>query len=342
MPHTHHTHPKKNTHSCHSAPSKPTPYGLLALISLSLALPLHFISSDHLSLPYKPFIEALISGIAVFIVGFPILKAFILSVQTINPNMFTLLGTGTLTAYLYSLFGLFFLPTSQNTPFFDAAAAITTLILAGQWIEQRSENKLAHSLKNLLSLTPPTARLLQGSVEKMIPWTDIQPGQHLLVLPGENIPTDGKILEGHASVEESILTGEPLPIEKFPGDSVLGGTLLSGGRLLILAEKAGNQSLVARLAHLVDEAKENPPPFQRTADKIASVFTPLVLILALATALGWIFVGESTANAISRAVAVLIAACPCALGLAAPVATACGLSRAARLGVLIRIPSSLE
>ena len=342
MPHTHHTHPKKNTHSCHSAPSKPTPYGLLALISLSLALPLHFISSDHLSLPYKPFIEALISGIAVFIVGFPILKAFILSVQTINPNMFTLLGTGTLTAYIYSLFGLFFLPTSQNTPFFDAAAAITTLILAGQWIEQRSENKLAHSLKNLLSLTPPTTRLLQGSVEKMIPWTDIQPGQHLLVLPGENIPTDGKILEGHASVEESILTGEPLPIEKFPGDSVLGGTLLSGGRLLILAEKAGNQSLVARLAHLVDEAKENPPPFQRTADKIAGAFTPLVLLLALATAHGWIFVGESTANAISRAVAVLIAACPCALGLAAPVATACGLSRAARLGVLIRNPSSLE
>jgi Cu+-exporting ATPase len=256
--------------------------------------------------------------------------------------MFTLLGTGTLTAYLYSLFGLFFLPTSQNTPFFDAAAAITTLVLAGQWIEQRSENKLAHSLKNLLSLTPPTARLLQGSVEKMIPWTDIQPGQHLLVLPGENIPTDGKILEGHASVEESILTGEPLPVEKFPGDSVLGGTLLTGGRLLILAEKAGNQSLVARLAHLVDEAKENPPPFQRTADKIAGAFTPLVLLIALATALGWIFVGESTANAISRAVAVLIAACPCALGLAAPVATACGLSRAARLGVLIRNPSSLE
>jgi len=342
MPHTHHTHPQKNTHSCHSAPSKPTPYGLLALISLSLALPLHFISSDHLSLPYKPYIEALISGIAVFIVGFPILKAFILSVQTINPNMFTLLGTGTLTAYLYSLFGLFFLPTSQNTPFFDAAAAITTLILAGQWIEQRSENKLAHSLKNLLSLTPPTARLLQGSVEKIIPWSEIQPGQHLLVLPGETIPADGKILEGHASVEESILTGEPLPIEKFPGDSVLGGTLVSGGRLLILAEKAGNDSLVARLAHLVDEAKENPPPFQRTADKIAGIFTPLVLLLALATALGWILAGETIGTAINRAVAVLIAACPCALGLAAPVATACGLSRAARLGVLIRNPSSLE
>jgi Cu+-exporting ATPase len=256
--------------------------------------------------------------------------------------MFTLLGTGTLTAYLYSLFGLFFLPTSQNTPFFDAAAAITTLILAGQWIEQRSENKLAHSLKNLLSLTPPTARLLQGSVEKIIPWSEIQPGQHLLVLPGETIPADGKILEGHASVEESILTGEPLPIEKFPGDSVLGGTLVSGGRLLILAEKAGNDSLVARLAHLVDEAKENPPPFQRTADKIAGIFTPLVLLLALATALGWILAGETIGTAINRAVAVLIAACPCALGLAAPVATACGLSRAARLGVLIRNPSSLE
>jgi Cu+-exporting ATPase len=133
-----------------------------------------------------------------------------------------------------------------------------------------------------------------------------------------------------------------LPIEKFVGDSVLGGTLVSGGRLLILAEKAGNESLVARLARLVDEAKENPPPFQRLADKIAGIFTPLVLLLALATAVGWILAGETTATAINRAVAVLIAACPCALGLAAPVATACGLSRAARLGVLIRDPSSLE
>jgi Cu+-exporting ATPase len=256
--------------------------------------------------------------------------------------MFTLLGSGILTAYLYSLFTTLFLPLSHNSLFFDAAAAITTLVLAGQWLEQYSENKLAHSLKNLLNLTPPTARLLNGTTEKIIPWADILPGQHLLVLPGETIPTDGKILEGHSSVEESILTGEPLPIEKFPGDSVLGGTLLSGGRLLILAEKAGNQSLVARLSQLVDEAKQNPPPFQRLADKIAALFTPLVLLLALATAVGWILAGETTATAINRAVAVLIAACPCALGLAAPVATACGLSRAARLGVLIRNPSSLE
>jgi Cu+-exporting ATPase len=256
--------------------------------------------------------------------------------------MFTLLGSGILTAYLYSIFTTLFLPLSQNSLFFDAAAAITTLVLAGQWLEQYSENKLAHSLKNLLNLTPPTARLLNGTTEKIIPWADIQRGQHILVLPGETIPTDGKILEGHSSVEESILTGEPLPIEKFPGDPVLGGTLLSGGRLLILAEKAGNQSLVARLCQLVDEAKQNPPPFQRLADKIAALFTPLVLLLALATAVGWILAGETIGNAINRAVAVLIAACPCALGLAAPVATACGLSRAARLGVLIRNPSSLE
>ncbi|MFZ9875182.1 MAG: heavy metal translocating P-type ATPase, partial [Candidatus Methylacidiphilales bacterium] len=256
--------------------------------------------------------------------------------------MFTLLGFGILTAYIYSLFGIFFIKEHQPTLFFDAAAAITTLVLAGQWVEQRSEDKLARALKNLLSLTPPTARLLSGSTEKIIPWSDIQPGQHLLVLPGETIPTDGKILEGHSSVEESILTGEPLPVEKFVGDSVLGGTLSTGGRLLLLAEKAGTDSLVARLARLVEEARENPPPFQRTADKIAAVFAPVVLLLALATALGWIFAGESTALAITRAVAVLVAACPCALGLAAPVASACGLSRAARLGVLIRDPASLE
>jgi Cu+-exporting ATPase len=282
------------------------------------------------------------SSIVVLWIGLPLIKYFIKSVQILNLNMFTLLGSGTLTAYFYSLFVLINNGQTHAPLFFDASAAITTLVLAGQWIEQCSESKLAQSLKNLLTLTPPTARLISHGSEKIIPWSEIQTGYHLIVLSGETIPTDGKILEGHASVEESILTGEPLPIEKFVGDSVLGGTLVSGGRLLILAEKAGKDSLVARLARLVEEARENPPPFQRVADKIAAIFTPLVLLLAVATVVGWILAGETTATAINRAVAVLIAACPCALGLAAPVATACGLSRAARLGVLIRDPSSLE
>ena len=335
-------HQQKGHHSCHSKHSKPTPYGPLSLTALLLSIPLHFISSGHIHISYSTTIEVLMSGIVVFMVGFPIIKSFFKSLQMLNLNMFTLLGSGILVSFIYSLFALVFTNQGHGTLFFDAAAAITTLVLAGQWVEQRSQDKLSKALKGLLSLTPPTARLLSNGSEKIIPWSEIQPGNQLIVLPGETIPADGKILEGHSSVEESILTGEPLPIEKFVGDSVLGGTLVSGGRLLILAEKAGNDSLVARLARLVDEAKENPPPFQRLADKIAGIFTPLVLLLALATAVGWILVGETTATAINRAVAVLIAACPCALGLAAPVATACGLSRAARLGVLIRDPSSLE
>ena len=335
-------HQQKGHHSCHSKHSKPTPYGPLSLTALLLSIPLHFISSGHIHISYSTTIEVLMSGIVVFMVGFPIIRSFFKSVQMFNLNMFTLLGSGILVSFIYSLFALVFTNQGHETLFFDAAAAITTLVLAGQWVEQRSEDKLAKALKGLLSLTPPTARLLSNGSEKIIPWSEIQPGNQLIVLPGETIPADGKILEGHSSVEESILTGEPLPMEKFVGDSVLGGTLVSGGRLLILAEKAGNESLVARLARLVDEAKENPPPFQRLADKIAGIFTPLVLLLALATAVGWILAGEATATAINRAVAVLIAACPCALGLAAPVATACGLSRAARLGVLIRDPSSLE
>ena len=328
--------------SCHPTPEKPVPYGPLSLLSLSLSIPLHLLASGHLYILYSTAVQLFVSGIAIFWVGFPIVKAFYQSLQTVNPNMFTLLGSGTLTAYFYSIFVLISNHQLHGTLYFDTAAAITTLVLAGQWIEQRSESKLAQSLQNLLTLTPPTARLLSNGSEKIVPCSEIQPGHHLLVLPGENMPADGKILEGHASVEESILTGEPLPVEKFVGDSVLAGTLVSGGRLLILAEKAGTDSLVARLARLVDEARANPPPFQRLADKIAGIFTPLVLFLALATAVGWILAGETTATAISRAVAVLLAACPCALGLAAPVATACGLSRAARLGVLIRNPSSLE
>ena len=282
------------------------------------------------------------SAIVIFWIGLPLIKSFLKSLQVAQPNMFTLLGSGTLTAFGYSLFVVFRSTPPHPTLFFDVSATITTLVLAGQWIEQRSEKKLSSALQNLLSLTPPTARLLSHGSEIIIPCSEIKAGDHLLVLPGETIPADGTILEGRSSVEESILTGEPLPIEKLPGDSVLGGTLSTGGRLLILAEKAGTDSLVARLARLVDEARENPPPFQRTADKIAAVFTPVVLLLALATAVGWILAGESTALAITRAVAVLVAACPCALGLAAPVASACGLSRAARLGVLIRDPSSLE
>ena len=340
MDHSHHH--QKGPHCCHSNPSKPVPYGKLSLIALFLSVPLHLIASGHLLISYSSYLEVLISGIVVFLLGFPILKFLLKSIQSINPNMFTLLGSGMLIAYIYSFYALVTGNQGHGSLFFDASAAITTLVLAGQWVEQRTEDKLAKALKGLLSLTPPTARILSHGSEKIIPWSKIQPGNQLIVLSGESIPADGKILEGHSSVEESILTGEPLPVEKFVGDSVLGGTLVSGGRLLILAEKAGNDSLVARLARLVDEAKENPPPFQRLADKIAGIFTPLVLLLALATALGWILAGETTATAINRAVAVLIAACPCALGLAAPVATACGLSRAARLGVLIRDPSSLE
>jgi P-type Cu+ transporter len=327
---------------CHNVTAKSPPYGLFSFLSLLLSIPLHFLSMGHTHIPYNYYIQILISWIVVFYFGFPILKFFWKSIQNVKPDMFTLLGSGILIAYLYSLYRIFFSQADPTPLFFDASAAITTLVLAGQWIEQRSEKKLSSALKNLLSLTPPTARLLLAGSEKIIPLSEVQPGQHLLVLPGETIPADGTILEGRSSVEESILTGEPLPIEKLPGDSVLGGTLSTGGRLLILAEKAGTDSLVARLARLVDEAKENPPPFQRTADKIAAVFTPVVLLLALATAVGWILAGESTALAITRAVAVLVAACPCALGLAAPVASACGLSRAARLGVLIRDPASLE
>jgi len=324
---------------CHKPQTK---FGLYSLLSFLLSLPIHFLSMGHTHIPYNTYLQLLISGIVVFYFGFPILKFFWQSLQSVKPDMFTLLGSGILIAYLYSLFGLFYIHPTPSPLFFDASAAITTLVLAGQWIEQRSEKKLSSALKNLLSLTPPTARLLSHGSEKIIPLSEVRPGQHLLVLPGETIPADGKILEGRSSVEESILTGEPLPIEKLPGDSVLGGTLSTGGRLLILAESSGSDSLVARLARLVEEARENPPPFQRTADKIAAVFTPVVLLLALATAVGWILVGESTALAITRAVAVLVAACPCALGLAAPVASACGLSRAARLGVLIRDPASLE
>lgn len=196
MNHSHaQTIPSNSHHSCHSTSTLPPPYGKLALLSLLLSIPLHFISSGHLYIPYKSIIEVLMSSIVVFWIGLPLIKYFIKSVQTINPNMFTLLGSGTLTAYFYSLFTLIINDQTHEQLFFDAAAAITTLVLAGQWIEQRSESKLAQSLKNLLTLTPLTARLISQGSEKIIPCSEIQAGYHLTILPGETIPADGKFLK---------------------------------------------------------------------------------------------------------------------------------------------------
>ena len=166
---------------CHTPRAKPIPYGPYSLYSFLLSIPLHYLSMGHTHIPYSITIQLFISSIVVLFFGLPILKFFWKSIKSLKPDMFTLLGFAILTAYIYSLLGLFIFGGGKPNLFFDAAGAITTLVLAGQWVEQRSEDKLARAMKNLLSLTPPTARLLSGSTEKIIPWSEIQPGQHLLL-----------------------------------------------------------------------------------------------------------------------------------------------------------------
>ena len=184
---------------CHNIPAKSPPYGLYSLLSLLLSIPLHFLSMGHSHFPYNTYVQLLISGIVVFYFGFPILNFFWKSLQSYKPDMFTLLGSGILIAYLYSLFGLFFIDPIPSPLFFDASAAITTLVLAGQWIEQRSEKKLSSALKNLLSLTPPTARLLTHGSEKIIPLSEVRPGQHLLYRDWETDRKSTRLNSSHSA-----------------------------------------------------------------------------------------------------------------------------------------------
>jgi len=285
--------------------------------------------------------------------GWPFFERAWASVKNKSANMFTLIALGTGAAYLFSLFVLLFpglvphaLGHDGGPPvYFEAAAVIVTLVLLGQVLELRARAATSGAIRALLALEPPTARRIgDDGREEDVALSEVHVGDRLRVRPGERVPVDGVVLEGASAVDESMLTGEPIPVEKTGGARVVGGTLNGSGTLAMRAEHVGADTLLARIVAQVGEAQRSRPPVQKLADRVSAWFVPTVVLVAGATAIGWGLVGPEPrlVHALLNAVAVLIIACPCALGLATPMSVMVGIGRAAHAGVLVRDARALE
>jgi Cu+-exporting ATPase len=285
--------------------------------------------------------------------GWPFLVRAWRSVVTGNLNMFTLIALGTGTAYLYSAVAVLFpelIPEAfrhhgQVEVYFEAAAVITALVLLGQVLELRARRRTGTAIRELLALAPPTARRVRDGAEDEIPLEEVHVGDVLRVRPGEKIPVDGAVIEGTSTVDESMLTGEPIPIGKGPGDGVVGGTVNQTGSFLMRATRVGQETVLARIVQMVAEAQRSRAPIQKVADRVAAYFVPAVVAAAVLTFILWAWLSPlepALAYALVNAVAVLIIACPCALGLATPMSIMVGVGRGAREGVLIKNAEVLE
>jgi Cu+-exporting ATPase len=301
-----------------------------------------------------PWIQLLLATPVVLWAGFPFFVRGWDSWKRWRLNMFTLISLGTGAAYLFSLaavlipfrFPSSFRDTHGAIPlYFEASAVITVLVLLGQVLELKARGRTRSALRSLLRLAPETARRMRpdGS-EEDVPLPALGVGDRLRVRPGERIPADGVVLEGASSVDQSMISGEPLPVEKRSGDAVVGGTINGFGWLIMRADKVGSDTLLARIVRLVGEAQRSRAPIQRVADKVASIFVPAVLLVALLTFLSWWALGPAPRlpHALLAAVSVLIVACPCALGLATPMSIMVGIGRGASAGILIRDAEGLE
>src|SRR5438270_2097076 len=332
-------------------------------ISLALTLPLLGIAmADMLpGMPVQhalpgggsPWIQLLLATPVVLWGGWPFFQRGWSSVVNRSTNMFTLIALGTGAAYAYSVAatlapGIF--PASfremdgMPAVYFEAAAAITTLVLLGQVLELRARSRTGAAIRALLDLTPKTARILRDSSEQDIPLEQVQPGDRLRVRPSEKIPVDGMVLEGRSSVDESMITGESVPVEKEPNSKVIGATINTTGSFVMRAERVGSETLLARIVQMVGQAQRSRAPIQRLADRVAAWFVPAVVAVAALTFVAWLAFGPQPrlAHALVNAVAVLIIACPCALGLATPMAIMVGTGRGAHAGVLIKNAEALE
>lgn len=328
--------------------SLPLSVATMTLAMLAMTPLLHGLSPD-----LRVWIELALATPVVLWAGWPFLQRWAQSIRNRSPNMWTLIGTGVLAAYGYSVVatiapGLFppsFQQHGHVGVYFEAAAVIISLTLLGQLMELRARAKTSAAIKALLGLAPKTARVLRDDGhEEDVDITALQPGDRLRVRPGEKVPVDGTVLEGRSSIDESMLTGEPVPVGKAVGDTVIGATLNGTGSLVIRADRLGDDSMLAQIVQLVAQAQRSRAPMQRMADTVAYWFVLAVLSVAVITFFGWGLFGPepSWTHAVLSAVAVLIIACPCALGLATPMTIMVATGRAAQHGVLFRDAEAIE
>ncbi|CAN5917788.1 heavy metal translocating P-type ATPase [soil metagenome] len=302
----------------------------------------------------RPWVELALATPVVLWGGLPFFQRGWDSLRNRSLNMFTLIALGTGMAFGYSLLATLvpsiIPPTMRGHDgavplYFEAAAVIVALVLLGQVMELRARSATSGAIRALLGLAPKTARRISATgVEEDVPLEHVQIGDRLRVRPGERVPVDGVVLEGSSSVDESMITGEPIPVEKGPGDKVTGGTLNATGGFVVTAERVGRDTLLAQIVKMVAEAQRSRAPIQRLADRVAAWFVPVVVIIAVATAIVWSVAGPEPrlAHALVAAVAVLIIACPCTLGLARPMSIMVATGRGAGLGILIRKAEALE
>jgi P-type Cu+ transporter len=330
------------------------------VVSLVLSLPLLVLAMGgesllpHASIALMQWIELALASPVVLWCGWPFFQRFWASLVNRSPNMFTLIGLGTGAAYFYSVVAVVFplifppavrLENGAIPVYFEAAAVITALVLLGQVLELRARQQTSGAIRALLDLAPQQAHRIDGNGnEQDVTLDQLIAGDALRVRPGERVPVDGTIREGASAIDESMVTGEPMPAEKSTGDKVTGGTLNSSGSFVMTAERVGNETTLAQIVKLVAEAQRSRAPMQRLADKVSSYFVPAVVAAAVIAFAVWFFVGPQPrfAHAMVAAVAVLIIACPCALGLATPMSVMVAVGRGAHAGVLVRNAEALE
>ncbi len=336
------------------------------IVSFVCLIPLMYIAMGHMvSLPLPSFFEGVRNGVSFsfvqFLLTLPIMyvnrkyyKNGFKALFRRNPNMDTLVATGSLAAILYGIYSVFAIGNAIGSGdtetassllhnlYFESGAMILTLITLGKYFEARSKNKTSEAISKLVELTPDTATVERNSVTTQIPVEQVKPGDIIIVKPGESIPVDGTITEGHTTIDESAITGESIPVEKVVEDTVTAGTVNKNGYIRFRADKVGEDTALSKILHLVEEAASSKAPIAKLADKVSGIFVPSVMIIALITFAVWMIIKKDFALALDLAVSVLVISCPCALGLATPTAIMVGTGKGASNGILIRSAESLE
>ncbi|HLO02835.1 MAG TPA: heavy metal translocating P-type ATPase, partial [Symbiobacteriaceae bacterium] len=287
----------------------------------------------------EPWLQAILATIVQFGPGYQFYKRAWSNVRHGTANMDVLVVLGTTAAWGYSLYHTLVPPGDL---YFEAGAVVITLVLLGKVLEAVAKGRTSEAIKKLLGMQAKSARILRNGEELTLPIEQVMPGDLVLVRPGEKVPVDGEIVEGHSAVDESMLTGESLPVDKGPGDAVAGATLNKHGSFVFRATKVGSETALAQIVRMVEEAQGSKAPIQALADKISGIFVPAVLGIALVTFLGWGLVTSDWAGGLKAAIAVLVIACPCSLGLATPTAIMVGTGRGAELGILFKGGEHLE
>ncbi|HEX6701857.1 MAG TPA: heavy metal translocating P-type ATPase, partial [Gaiellaceae bacterium] len=313
------------------------PLEVAALLTLPVALlamvpPLRFGGWEWVAL--------VLSTPVVFYAGLDFHRAALRSARHLAATMDTLISVGTLAAWLWSTVVL--VAGLATDTYFEVAAVVTTLVVLGRYLEARAKGRSSEAIRKLLELDAKEARVLRDGEEVLVPAAEVEVDDLFVVRPGEKVATDGVVVEGESAIDQSMLTGESVPVEVETGSAVAGATVNTYGRLVVRAAKVGADTALAQIARMVDAAQSGKAPAQRLADRVSAIFVPIVIVLSLLTLAGWLAFGASAATAFTAAVAVLIVACPCALGLATPTALMVGTGRGAQLGMLIKGPEILE